>query len=143
MPAHVSNSELQRDLKQPVRGVRISAVLSAAIHAFLWGCVVLSMAFLVPRWASVFEDLGVELTVSQAIIIDVSHLTVRLWPFGLAGVIAAAVADWWILGELTTQSSRSLARFWFWGNVALPILVAIMIGVIVATSMLSITQDLS
>ena len=103
----------------------------------------MGMTYVVPWWAKVSQDFGVELNVIQALTIDLSFLMMRLWPIGLVGIIIAAVADWWILEWLTTRSSNSLARLYFWANVALPILVAVGIGVTVATSMVKIIQELS
>ncbi|MBT4866748.1 MAG: hypothetical protein HON53_16715 [Planctomycetaceae bacterium] len=143
MSSHDSDPELQHDLKQPVCGVRTGAALSAAIHAFLWGCVALGAAYVVPYWAKVFQDFGVELSTIQAFIIDLSFLTMRFWPIGVVGLVVATVADWWFLQTLTTQSSRSLARFWFWANVALPILAGVGIGVIVSISTANIMRNLS
>ena len=136
-------SDYHDNWNPPDRRLHASAVLSAAVHMILWGSFVLALALVVPRWAKVFEDLGTELSAIASVVILLANLVARMWLFVPFGILGAAFADWWIMETLSSRQDKSLARLWFWLNVALPILLAIAVGVIIAANVGDLYMQLS
>jgi type II secretory pathway component PulF len=95
---------------EELRSQVVSAMIYPAVLVAAGGATLAALLlFVLPRFAGMFEELGVALPASTSFLIGAGQVAGRWWPAALAAVVAivAAVALW----RRTTRGRQALDRF--------------------------------
>jgi general secretion pathway protein F len=102
-------TQFQRDADE-MRGYLVSALIYPALLTIV-GIVSIGILlfFVIPRFATIFNDLGAPIPVSTQVLLSLSDWTIRYWMVALASIVAIAFSiSYW----LRTPAGRHQSDVW-------------------------------
>jgi type II secretory pathway component PulF len=122
----------------PVRGW---VTFHVVLHGLPWGGLLLVYLFVVPRFALVFDDFGLDLP--QMTVMSASALVARYWYLALALMLMGLALDYRVLTAYTGRRQWHWARFcWLLVMVGLPILNLALTMAALFVPLMNLTQSL-